>query len=163
LDNSTVVRYINKQGGTHSPQLCMRTWKLWFSLPCVLLSATSDCLMPIAIVSKFSCTTEESVCPLVCLCILLQLNCPENLNKGRSITQWNTEHIDNSDNRCFQKRVPGSPKQKETFQGIWSKKESLLNWIGRMNNLAFGISSMQEAIVTNRWRKSLAVAWLSIF
>jgi hypothetical protein len=29
LDNSTVVRYINKQGGTHSPQLCMRTWKLW--------------------------------------------------------------------------------------------------------------------------------------
>jgi hypothetical protein len=29
LDNSTVVRYINKQGGTHSPQLCMRTWKQW--------------------------------------------------------------------------------------------------------------------------------------
>jgi hypothetical protein len=29
LDNSTVVRYINKQGGTHSPQMCMRTWKLW--------------------------------------------------------------------------------------------------------------------------------------
>ena len=28
-DNSTVVRYINKQGGTRSPQLCMRTWKLW--------------------------------------------------------------------------------------------------------------------------------------
>ena len=28
-DNSTVVRYINKQEGTHSPQLCMRTWKLW--------------------------------------------------------------------------------------------------------------------------------------
>ena len=31
-NNSTVVRYkmyINKQGGTHSPQLCMKTWKLW--------------------------------------------------------------------------------------------------------------------------------------
>ena len=28
-DNTTVVRYINKQGGTHSPDLCMRTWKLW--------------------------------------------------------------------------------------------------------------------------------------
>ena len=29
LDNSTVVRYINKQEDTHSPQLCMKTWKLW--------------------------------------------------------------------------------------------------------------------------------------
>ena len=29
LDNSTVVRYINKQEGTHSPQLCTKTWKLW--------------------------------------------------------------------------------------------------------------------------------------
>ena len=56
--------------------LLRRSAKMFFSLPCVLLSATSDCLMPIAIVSKFSCTTEESVCPLVCLCILLQLNCP---------------------------------------------------------------------------------------
>jgi hypothetical protein len=27
-----------------------------------------------------------------------------------------------------------------------------------MNNLAFGISSMQEAIIINRWRQSLAVA-----
>ena len=29
LDNSTVVRYINKQEGTYSPQLCMITWTLW--------------------------------------------------------------------------------------------------------------------------------------
>ncbi|CAC5396319.1 unnamed protein product [Mytilus coruscus] len=28
-ENATVVRYINKQGGTRSPQPCMRTWKLW--------------------------------------------------------------------------------------------------------------------------------------
>lgn len=27
-DNSTVVSYINRQGGTHSPSLCMHTWKL---------------------------------------------------------------------------------------------------------------------------------------
>ena len=27
-DNSTVVAYINKQGGTHSPQLCMHAWRL---------------------------------------------------------------------------------------------------------------------------------------
>jgi hypothetical protein len=51
--------------------------------------------MPIAIVFKFSCTTEEKVCPLVCLCILLQLKCPS--------------------------------VSKKTFQGIWSKKESLLH------------------------------------
>jgi hypothetical protein len=61
--------------------------------------------MPIAIVSKFSCTTEESVCPLVCLCILL--------------------HIDNSDNRRFQKRVRGSPKQKRDFSRyLVQKRES---------------------------------------
>ena len=28
-DNTTVVQYINKQGGTKSPQLCYRTWDLW--------------------------------------------------------------------------------------------------------------------------------------
>ena len=28
-DNTTVVQYINKQGGTHSSQLCLRTWNLW--------------------------------------------------------------------------------------------------------------------------------------
>ena len=28
-DNTTVVQYINKQGGTHSPQLCYQTWDLW--------------------------------------------------------------------------------------------------------------------------------------
>ena len=28
-DNTTVVQYINKQGGTHSPQLCIKTWNLW--------------------------------------------------------------------------------------------------------------------------------------
>lgn len=28
-DNTTVVQYINKQGGTHSLQLCSRTWDLW--------------------------------------------------------------------------------------------------------------------------------------
>ena len=27
-DNSTVVSYINRQGGTHSPQLCFQTWDL---------------------------------------------------------------------------------------------------------------------------------------
>ena len=28
-DNSTVVQYINKQGGTKSIPLCLKTWKLW--------------------------------------------------------------------------------------------------------------------------------------
>ncbi|KAK3093866.1 hypothetical protein FSP39_021232 [Pinctada imbricata] len=28
-DNSTVVQYINKQGGTRSAQLCYKTWDLW--------------------------------------------------------------------------------------------------------------------------------------
>ena len=28
-DNSTVVQYINKQGGTKSIQLCLKTWDLW--------------------------------------------------------------------------------------------------------------------------------------
>ena len=28
-DNSTVVQYINKQGGTRSPQLCFKTWEIW--------------------------------------------------------------------------------------------------------------------------------------
>jgi hypothetical protein len=28
-DNTTVVQYINKQGGTKSPQLCYLTWDLW--------------------------------------------------------------------------------------------------------------------------------------
>ncbi|CAC5406579.1 unnamed protein product [Mytilus coruscus] len=28
-DNTTVVQYINKQGGTKSPQLCYKTWELW--------------------------------------------------------------------------------------------------------------------------------------
>ena len=28
-NNTTVVQYINKQGGTKSPQLCYRTWDLW--------------------------------------------------------------------------------------------------------------------------------------
>lgn len=28
-DNTTVVQYLNKQGGTHSPFLCMQTWKIW--------------------------------------------------------------------------------------------------------------------------------------
>ena len=27
-DNSTVVSYINRQGGTHSPSLCLATWEL---------------------------------------------------------------------------------------------------------------------------------------
>ena len=27
-DNSTVVSYINRQGGTRSPQLCLQTWEL---------------------------------------------------------------------------------------------------------------------------------------
>ncbi|CAC5423197.1 unnamed protein product [Mytilus coruscus] len=27
-DNATVVRYVNKHGGTRSPQICIRTWKL---------------------------------------------------------------------------------------------------------------------------------------
>jgi hypothetical protein len=45
LDNSTVVRCINKQGGTHSPQLCMRQipWKVSFLLrwpPYPLLEAS---------------------------------------------------------------------------------------------------------------------------
>jgi hypothetical protein len=102
----------------------------------------------------------------------------ENLNKRRSITPWNTSITDAS-----KSGYGGHLSIKEIFQSIWSKKESLLhinvfasriwldsfqwkrrcNWIGRMNNLAFGISSMQEAIIPNRWRKSLAVAWLSFF
>lgn len=28
-DNTTVVQYINKQGGTKSMKLCLQTWKLW--------------------------------------------------------------------------------------------------------------------------------------
>ena len=28
-DNITVVQYLNKQGGTHSAVLCMKTWKIW--------------------------------------------------------------------------------------------------------------------------------------
>lgn len=28
-DNTTVVQYINKQGGTKSPQMCFKTWDLW--------------------------------------------------------------------------------------------------------------------------------------
>ena len=28
-DNTLVVQYISKQGGTKSPQLCYRTWGLW--------------------------------------------------------------------------------------------------------------------------------------
>lgn len=28
-DNTTVVQYLNKQGGTRSPQLCLITWKIW--------------------------------------------------------------------------------------------------------------------------------------
>ena len=28
-DNSTVVQYINRQGGTKSIQLCLKTWELW--------------------------------------------------------------------------------------------------------------------------------------
>lgn len=28
-DNTTVVQYINKQGGTKSPHLCYKTWDLW--------------------------------------------------------------------------------------------------------------------------------------
>lgn len=28
-DNTTVVQYINKQGGTKSPRLCYQTWDLW--------------------------------------------------------------------------------------------------------------------------------------
>lgn len=28
-DNTTVVQYLNKQGGTRSPQLCYKTWDLW--------------------------------------------------------------------------------------------------------------------------------------
>ncbi|XP_078311211.1 uncharacterized protein LOC144618622 [Crassostrea virginica] len=28
-DNTTVVQYINKQGGTKSPRLCYQTWELW--------------------------------------------------------------------------------------------------------------------------------------
>ena len=31
-DNSTVVQYINKQGGTKSIQLCLKTWDLWHLL-----------------------------------------------------------------------------------------------------------------------------------
>ena len=27
-DNTTVVSYINKQGGTHSPNLCVEVWKI---------------------------------------------------------------------------------------------------------------------------------------
>ena len=29
IDNTTVVQYVNKQGGTKSPQLCYKTWDLW--------------------------------------------------------------------------------------------------------------------------------------
>ena len=28
MDNTTVVSYINRQGGTHSPNLCIEVWKL---------------------------------------------------------------------------------------------------------------------------------------
>ena len=28
-DSTTVVSYIKRQGGTHSPDLCFRTWHLW--------------------------------------------------------------------------------------------------------------------------------------
>ena len=28
IDNTTVVSYINKQGGTHSPNLCVPVWKI---------------------------------------------------------------------------------------------------------------------------------------
>ena len=28
-DSTTVVQYLNKQGGTRSPQMCYRTWDLW--------------------------------------------------------------------------------------------------------------------------------------
>lgn len=28
-DSTTVIQYINRQGGTHSPQLCYKTWELW--------------------------------------------------------------------------------------------------------------------------------------
>ena len=28
-DSTTVVSYINRQGGTHSPSLCVETWNLW--------------------------------------------------------------------------------------------------------------------------------------
>ena len=28
-DSSTVIQYINRQGGTRSPQLCYKTWELW--------------------------------------------------------------------------------------------------------------------------------------
>ena len=37
-DNDTVVSYINKEGGTKSPSLCMRTWNLYCGLkPKILL------------------------------------------------------------------------------------------------------------------------------
>ena len=41
-DNKTAVAYINKQGGTHSPALCMKTWSLLLhvqSLGCTLSAA----------------------------------------------------------------------------------------------------------------------------
>ena len=40
-DNSTVVSYINRQGGTRSPQLCLQTWELlrWCVTNKVTLSA----------------------------------------------------------------------------------------------------------------------------
>lgn len=28
-DSSTVIQYINRQGGTRSPQLCYKAWELW--------------------------------------------------------------------------------------------------------------------------------------
>jgi hypothetical protein len=59
--------------------------------------------------------------------------------------------------KSFEKGTFASRIWLDGFQ--WKRR---CNWIGRMNNLAFGISSMQEAIITNRWRKSLAVDWFVV-